>query len=116
MQRRIAPAANELEDLRHELDFPDSAGAELDVVGHVLARNFAADLRVQVAHGVDRAKIEVLAKDEGARNGFQGNRPVRLQIVAVVHYARLDPGVAFPFTALRDEVVFQREERAGERS
>jgi hypothetical protein len=66
LQRRVAAAADQLEDLGDELDLADAAGAELDVVGHVLARHFAANLRVQVAHGVDGAEVEILAENEGA--------------------------------------------------
>jgi hypothetical protein len=119
LQRRVAAAADQLEDLGHELDLADAAGAELDVIGHVLARDFAADLRVQVAHGVDGAEVEVLAEDEGARNLAQRLHPLAdcraVGIRAGVHDARLDPGVAFPFAALGDEVVFQRVERADQR-
>ena len=115
LQRRVAAAANQLEDLGHELDFADAAGAELDVVGHVLARDLAADLSVQVAHGIDRAKIEVLAEDEGARDAFELGIPGCLQVVAGVHDARLDPGVTLPLAALGDQVVFERDDRAHER-
>ncbi len=74
----VASAADELEDLGHELDFADAAGAELDVIGHVLARHFATDLGMQVAHGVDGAEIEVLAEDEGAGDALQGVDPAGL--------------------------------------
>ena len=115
LQRRVAAAADQLEDLGDELDLADAAGTELDVVGHVLARHLAADLRMQVAHRVDGAEIEVLAEDEGAGDLLHQPDPLGLQVVALVHDARLDPGVAFPFAALRDEVVFQRIERADQR-
>jgi hypothetical protein len=74
LQRGVAPAADELEDLGQELDLADAAGAELDVVGHVLAGHFAADLGVQVAHRVDGAEVEVLAEDEGAGDVGQRRR------------------------------------------
>ena len=66
LQAGVAAATDQLENLGHELDFANPAGAELDVVGLVLARDFTADLGVQVAHRVDRAEIEVFAEDEGA--------------------------------------------------
>ena len=116
LQRLVATTANELEDLGDELDFADAAGAELDVVGHVLACDFAANLRMQVAHGVDGAEIEILAEDEGASDLLHRRHPVGLQVVARVHGAPLDPGVALPFAALRDEVVFQGVERADQRA
>ena len=85
------------------------------MVDHVLARNFAANLRMQVAHGVDRAEVEVFAEDEGSRDFFQRGAPLLLQVVAFVHHARLDPRIAFPLSSLRDEVVFKRDDRADER-
>ena len=41
-QLRAAPAAHELKRLHDELDLADAAGAELDVLGHVLAGDFLA--------------------------------------------------------------------------
>ena len=104
----VASAANELEDLRHELDFADAARAELDVLGAVPARHLAPNLCMQVAHGVDRAEVEVFAVDEGAHDVLQRRIPFRLQIVALVHHACPDPGVSFPLPALCDEIVLQR--------
>src|SRR5690606_34845583 len=66
LQAAVTATANELEDLGDELDLADAAGADLDVVGAVAARDLAADLRVQVAHRVEGAVVEVLAEHEGA--------------------------------------------------
>jgi len=66
LQLRVAATADQLEYLGDELDLADAAGAELDVAGHVLARHLAADLRVQAAHRVDCAEIQIFAEDEGA--------------------------------------------------
>jgi hypothetical protein len=79
LQRGIAPAADQLEHLGDELDLADAAGTELDVVGLVLLRHFLADLRVQFAHGVDGAEVEVLAEHERPSDRFQfvqANEPV----------------------------------------
>jgi hypothetical protein len=46
------------------------------VIGHVLARDFAANLGMQVAHGVDRAEVEILAEDKGPANAAAGRRPI----------------------------------------
>ena len=120
MQRRVASAADQLEDLGDELDLADAAGAEFDVVDHVLARHFATNLRVQVAHGVNCAEIEIFAENEGAGNPPQRGHPVAQRsavgIRAGVHDPRFDPGVAFPLAALGDEIVFQRVERADQRA
>jgi hypothetical protein len=71
LQGQIAAAANQLEHLGEKLDFADAARAELDVVGHVFFRHFAANLRMQFAHRVDRAEIQILAKHEGAADALQ---------------------------------------------
>ena len=44
-QLRPAAAAHELERLHDELDLADAAGAELDVLGQILARDFLRDQR-----------------------------------------------------------------------
>ena len=89
------------------------------MVGHVLARHFAANLRMQVAHGVDGAEIEIFAKDEGAGDPCQRLDPFAHgatgQVGAAVHHAGLDPGIAFPFPALGDEIIFQRVHRTDQR-
>ncbi len=110
LQHRLAATANQLEHLGDELDFANPARSQLDVLGHVLARHFAANLRVQIAHGVDRPIVEVFAEDEGTTEGVQRVDPFRLQIDALVHHPRLDPGVTFPFAALGDEIVLERAE------
>ena len=108
LQGRITTATNELENLRHELDFANAAGAELDVVDHILARHLATDLGMQVAHCIDCAEVEIFPEDERARDFFERGHPFRLQVVAFVHYPCLDPGVALPLPPLRNEIVFQR--------
>ncbi len=109
LQGGIAAAADQLERLRDELDLADAAGTELDVVRHVLPGDLAANLRMQVAHRVDRAEVEILAEHEGGADLLQLRPAVSGQ------GARLDPGVAFPLAALRVEVVLQHVERAGQR-
>ena len=109
LQAAVPPAADELEYLGDELDLANAARADLDVVGAVAATDFATDLRVQVAHGVEGAVIEILAKHEGTRDLLQ------LGEAFAVERPRLDPGVAFPLTPLGDEVVLQRVEGAYQR-
>ena len=63
-------------------------------------------------------KSRYLRKMKGGRcaAGRPSSRPVlACGIGAAVHDAGLDPGVALPFAALRDEIVFQRVERADQR-
>src|SRR4249920_3455293 len=63
-QTRVAPTADQLENLRNEFDFANAARPQLDVVGHFAACHFATNLRVQAAHGVDGAEVEVFAEYE----------------------------------------------------
>ena len=110
LQVGISPAANELEHLGDEFDFSNAAGTELDVVSHVLFRHFATDLGVQFAHRIDRAEIEILAKDKRMAD------LVQLVVAAAGQRSRLDPGIALPFPALGDQVVLQHLERAHQRA
>jgi len=109
-QRLVPAAANQLEHLADEFDFADAARAELDIVGHVAAGDFAADLRVQFAHRLENAVIEVFAVNKGRDHLHQPG------LIASERPA-LDPGVTLPFAPLREQVVFQRgkarHQRAG---
>ena len=109
LQFAITPAADQLENLCDELDFADATRPDLDVVGTLAARYLAADLRMKVAHGIERAVIEVFAKHEGAGDFLE------FGIAFAVERACLDPGVALPLAPLSDEVALQRVERAHQR-
>ena len=109
-QLGLAPAADQLEHLRDELDLADAAGTELDVVRDVTALHLAADLAVQVAQGGDRVVIHVPPIDEGQDPFHQLGAAVAGQ------RSSLDPGVALPFPALGDEVVLERIEARDERA
>ena len=60
--------------------------------------------RMQSAHGIDRAEIQVLAEHEGPDDGGKFGQPCRLPRI---QRARLDPGVPLPLPALGDEIVFE---------
>ena len=64
-QRRLAPAAHELQRLHDEFDFANAARTELDVVGMVAYPALLANLPMHVAQPVVGVEIEVLAVDEG---------------------------------------------------
>src|SRR5207244_6368946 len=95
---------------REELDLADAARPELDLIGEFPLRHLFADLRVQLAHRRERTVIEIFAVHERAHD--RGERAV---FTAGPERARLDPGVAFPFPALRHEIFLQRVEARGER-
>jgi hypothetical protein len=111
-QGRVAPAADQLEALRDEFDLADPARTELDVAGQVAACDLLPDLRVELAHRVDRAVVEVLTVHERMRDLGELRAHAR---IAPRDDARLDPGVALPFAALRDEVLLERLEAGSER-
>src|SRR3989338_2914432 len=70
-QSGIAPPAYQLEYLCSKFDLAYSAGAEFDVVEPVAALYFLADLRVQLAHRIDCAEVEIFAEDERLRKPHQ---------------------------------------------
>ena len=109
LQHLVLAAADQLEYLGNEFDFADAARAQLDIVRQVAPRHFAPDLHVQVAHGGQGAEIQVFAVDEGLH---QFHQPGRIPGEG----AALDPGIAFPFAALGDEVFLQRGEAGNHRS
>ena len=110
LQRRVAAAANKLECLRDEFDLADATRAELDLIGQLPPRHFLADLRVQLAHRRESPVIEILPVHERAHD-----RRERFVLTAGPERARLDPGVALPFPAMRDEIFLERVETRGER-
>ena len=106
-QRGFAAAADQLQRLRQEFDLADPARAALDVLGHVLARDFGGDGRLHLAQAVERAVIEIAAVDE---------RPQRVEepragIEVASDRARLLPGVTLPVAAFALEIVLHRRKR-----
>jgi hypothetical protein len=108
-QRRVAAAADQLQRLHDELDLADAARAELDVLGELAARYVAPHLGVQPAHRGERGVVEIFAEDERPDDG------VERAVVRSGQRSRFQPRIALPFPALRDEVVLERVEVAGER-
>ena len=80
------------------------------MVRELAPRDLAAHLRMQAAHRGQSGEIEILAEHERADDAGElvvppaGDRP------------RLDPRVALPFAALRDEVRLERLEARHQRS
>ena len=112
LQRRLAPAAHELQCLGDELDLADATGTEFDVGPHTLARDLALDERFHRAQRLKRAVIEILAKHEWLEAREQ---PLAGNTVAGGD-ARLDEGVTLPLAPVHLVVVFHGVERHRQRS
>jgi hypothetical protein len=115
----------QLRKLHHEFDFADAAVAQFDVVGAIdaVARQRAAvpvvaDAFAQGAQRGQRVEVEVFAVDEGLAQGFEQmglGRAVAIGPGARGQQAGLEPGVAFPFAALADQIVFEGVQAPGQR-
>jgi len=106
----VAPPAHELQRLRDELDLADATGAELHVLGELAPRHLPSHLGVQTPHRGERGVVEVLAIHERPHDGGE------LLVRRPAQGARLDPRVALPLAALRDEIGLERLEAGRERS
>ena len=106
-QGRFAATTDQLGQLHDELDLADAAGAELEVVGEILARHFRIDQRLHLAQPGERGVVEVLAVDERAQQLLQ----LLAGSAVAGDRARLDPRVALPVAALALVVLFHRGER-----
>ncbi|MNM39530.1 hypothetical protein D3C81_503100 [compost metagenome] len=103
-QRRLAAAANELQCLAQKFDFADAAGATLDVVVHLAARDFGGDCRLHLAQAVERGEVQVAAVHERAQRlqpGLTGGD-------IASHRACFQPGIALPVAAFALEVLIHR--------
>ena len=96
LESALLSPAYQLEGLADELDFADTAGAELDVLLALLAHQFQGDLTFQLAQLAQRAIIEIAPVDEGPQEIFQ--LPSRREVAR--HRPRLDHGVALPLAGL----------------
>ncbi len=106
-QGRLTAATDQLQRLGQEFDLADAAGAALDIVQPVLARDLGGDRRLHLAQTVERGEIQVAAIDEGPQRlqpGLAGGD-------IAGHRARLDPGVALPVAAFALEVLVHAGKR-----
>ena len=112
LQPRIAAAADQLEGLHDELDFPDAARPEFHVVLEVAPLHFASDHLFHAAQGLEHAEVEIAAVHE------------RTQHVAVqVRLERLPRddtglhiGVALPIAAVLLQIGLERIETRRQRT
>ncbi len=106
-QRRFAATADQLQRLREELDFTDTAGAALDVVVHLAARDLGGDRGLHLAQAIECGEIQIAAVDE--RTQRLQPRFARRDIPG--DGARLQPGIALPVAAFALEVLVHAGER-----
>ncbi len=111
-QRRFAPTADHLRELHDEFDLADPAGAELEVVGKILARDLRIDECLHFAQARERAVVEVAAENERTQRVEQLRRTAAI----ARDRARLDPRVAFPVATLALVIAFHRRERRHQRA
>ena len=104
------PATHHLQQLHCELDLPNPAARELDVVGAFRVPSAAlgrmlANLMVQCAQGLKNVVIQVASKHKGQHHPTQSlGRPVN-DGTARGHHPAFHPGKAFPFAALHLQVL-----------
>ncbi|CAM5204190.1 hypothetical protein CDEF62S_04319 [Castellaniella defragrans] len=125
LQRRLAPAPDELVELHHEFDFADAAFAQLDVVTGVDAIAGAgpplpigADAFAQATQRGEGVEVEIFAVDEGHPQGFDfaALRPEgRFVEERAGDQSGFQPGVALPFAPLGDQVVLEGGQAPGQR-
>ena len=62
-------ASNQLQRLRNKFDFADSAGSQLDIVGHLALLDLGRDHAMHFAQRLEHAEIQV-APEHKRRNQF----------------------------------------------
>ncbi|MNV30420.1 hypothetical protein D3C71_1216860 [compost metagenome] len=103
---------DQLERLGNKLDFANTAGTELDVVGHALAPHFLLDQLLHGAQRFDGGKVEVTPVNEWPQHLLQ----LRAGYLIPGHHPRLDHRVAFPVAPLVLVILLQRVEAQHQRA
>ena len=101
-QGLVLAATNQLEHLHGKLDLANPAAAELDVVLHALAIDFALDQQLHLAQRFKHAVINITAIDKRR----QALPQARAGIEITGHRAHLDQRIALPFAPLRFVIAF----------
>src|SRR6266550_7090002 len=101
---------HDLQRLRDEFDFTNTAASELDVVRVAASALLFAYLAVNIAQTFVHVVIEILAINE--------RRDVARELVVAVagQWPCLEPCVAFPRPSLCNKVMLERDERRGQRT
>ncbi len=105
MQRRFAPAANELEYLDDKFNFANATRAKFDIVGQTASTHFAGNHPFHIAQRLDDAEIDVTAENKRAQHRTQ---LVSIDAFAIAHNPRLDHRVTLPVATLLLVIIFQR--------
>ncbi len=86
-------AADELKNLSEKLDFPNAAGAELDIVLHAFSLDFQRDFFFHLPKRFKSPEVQVAPVDKG----FEAFEKPRAGDLVSGGHPRLDQGVTFPF-------------------
>ena len=113
MQRRFAPAANELEYLDDKFNFTNATRAKFDVVGQTASAHFTGNHPFHVAQRLDDAEIDVTAENKRAQHRTQ---LVSIDAFAIPHNPRLDHRVTLPVAPLLLVIIFQRRKAQHQRA
>ena len=113
MQRRFAPAANELEYLDDKFNFTNATRAKFDVVGQTASAHFTGNHPFHVAQRLDDAEIDVTAENKRAQHRTQ---LVSIDAFAIAHNPRLDHRVTLPVAPLLLVIIFQRRKAQHQRA
>ena len=113
MQRRFAPAANELEYLDDKFNFTNATRAKFDVVGQTAPTHFTGNHPFHVAQRLNHAEIDVTTENKRAQ---QRTQLVSIDAVAIPHNPRLDHRVTLPVAPLLLVIIFQRRKAQHQRA
>ena len=105
-------ASEDLHGLGDELDLPNTARAELDVVRDVLALDARAKCALHLPERLEHPKIDIAPIHERRQDFVEQLRSA----VTAGNQPRLDVGVTFPVPAVPREVGLQRRHADGERA
>ncbi len=103
-QGHVLATAHQLERLHDELDFPNSAGPQLDVLRHILAGHFLSNEPLHIPQRSEHAVVQVAPIYKGGEDLLEKLR--RVSVGGRDGFC-FDIGVAFPVAAVLDEIGLQ---------
>ena len=111
----LCAAANQLQRLHDELDLPDTAGPELEIVPEIAALHLGRDHRVHFPQGFEHAVVEVTPVNKGPYEPVE-QFGVHVGIDGCANRIRLDIGIALPGPAMIQKIGLERGETRDRRA